>query len=119
MHIFFSGIGGVGIGPLALLALDAGHQVSGSDKSESDMTKLLEDRGVKVNFDQDSKSFATINQESPIDWFVYTAALKSEHPELAFAKKHDIKSSKRADFLNELLNEMNLKMVVYVVIYSK
>jgi len=111
MHIYFSGIGGVGIGPLALLALDAGHQVSGSDRSESDMTKLLEERGVSINLDQSTDKIEAINENSPIDWFVYTAALKSEHPELVFAKKHDIKSSKRADFLNELLNEMNLKMV--------
>jgi UDP-N-acetylmuramate-alanine ligase len=31
MHIYFSGIGGVGLGPLAEIARDAGYDVSGSD----------------------------------------------------------------------------------------
>jgi UDP-N-acetylmuramate-alanine ligase len=31
MHIYFSGIGGTAIGPLALIAKQAGYKVSGSD----------------------------------------------------------------------------------------
>ena len=38
MHIYFSGIGGTGIGPLAIIAQSAGLSVSGSDKQHSKYT---------------------------------------------------------------------------------
>ena len=72
MRIYFSGIGGVGIGPLAMLALDAGFFVSGSDLKESAMTEALQQRGVKVVIgQQDGSHIASIHSElNPIDWFV-------------------------------------------------
>ena len=42
MRIYFSGIGGVGIGPLAEIALDAGYSVYGSDREPSVMTRSLQ-----------------------------------------------------------------------------
>jgi len=41
MRIFFSGIGGTGIGPLALIAKQAGYEVSGSDKQNSQYIEYL------------------------------------------------------------------------------
>ena len=41
MNIYFSGIGGVGIGPLAEIALDAGYEVTGSDPAITPITKML------------------------------------------------------------------------------
>jgi UDP-N-acetylmuramate-alanine ligase len=35
MHVYFSGIGGAGIGPLAQIAHQAGYKVSGSDQQAS------------------------------------------------------------------------------------
>ena len=52
MRIYFSGIGGVGIGPLAEIALDAGYSVYGSDREPSVMTRSLQDIGVNISFDQ-------------------------------------------------------------------
>ena len=51
MRIYFSGIGGVGIGPLAEIALDAGYSVYGSDREPSVMTRSLQNRGVNISFD--------------------------------------------------------------------
>ena len=53
MNIYFSGIGGVGIGALAQLAQDAGHAVQGSDVAESLMSQQLRARGVAVELAQD------------------------------------------------------------------
>lgn len=111
MHIYFSGIGGVGIGPLAMLALDAGYDVSGSDAHESEMTKNLAKRGVDVYIGSDDSHIKSVNAENKIDWFVYTSALPSDHPELIFAKENNMKTSKRGDFLNELLEKLKLRMV--------
>lgn len=41
MNIYFCGIGGVGLGPLAEIALDAGYTVQGSDNAESLMIGAL------------------------------------------------------------------------------
>ena len=111
MHVYFSGIGGVGIGPLALLALDAGYTVSGSDAQESEMTKTLIQRGVKVYIGTDESNVKAVDHHEPIDWLVHTAALTNNHPELRYAKARGITISKRDAFLNQLLKELGLKMV--------
>ena len=41
MNIYISGISGTGLGPLALMAKDAGLSVSGSDLSEGAVTSEL------------------------------------------------------------------------------
>lgn len=112
MRIFFSGIGGVGIGPLAMLAFDAGHFVVGTDLAESDMTSQLKSRGALIQLGISDDAFIADQQnKAPIDWFVYSSALPKDHPEVLFAKSHGIKSSKRDEFINYLLAEKNLKLV--------
>lgn len=111
MHIYFSGIGGVAIGPLSEITLDAGHTVSGSDLSESLMTKQLSERGMNVAIGQDGSQIAAAHARQPIDWFVYTAALGDDHPELAFAAEHGIRASKRDELLAEIIEQKNLKLL--------
>ena len=119
MRVYFSGIGGVGIGPLAQLALDAGYEVSGSDLKESELTNALEKQGVNVAIGQDGSQIQAVHGESPIDWFVYSSALADNHPELVFAKKSGIKTSKRAEFLNLILKEKKLKLVAVAGTHGK
>ena len=111
MHIYFSGIGGVAIGPLAEIARDAGHTVSGSDLSESLMTKQLRDRGIDIVIGQDGSQIAEVHKNQPIDWLVYTAALPGDHPEIAFAQENGIRTSKRDELLAHIIREKNLKLI--------
>lgn len=111
MHIYFSGLGGVAIGPLAEIALDAGYTVSGSDITASLMTGHLEARGIDVSIGQDGSQIAARDASTPIDWFVYTAALPDDHPELAFAREQGIRTSKRDELLAEIIREKNLKLI--------
>lgn len=111
MHIYFSGLGGVAIGPLAEIAHDAGYTVSGSDLSKSLMTTQLSERGINVMIGQDGSQIARTHQTQPIDWFVYTAALPDSHPELAFAREHGIRTSKRDELLAEIMAQKNLKLI--------
>lgn len=111
MRIYFSGIGGVGIGPLAQIALDAGYEVLGSDIKESELTKALTDRGARVFIGQNGTEIATAHEDKPIDWFVYTAALTSDHPELRFTHDHNIKSTKRDELLAEIIKQKDLKLI--------
>lgn len=119
MHIYFSGIGGVGIGPLAMLALDAGYTVSGSDLQESEMTQMLTGRSAQVAISQDGTQVARAHEDQPIDWFVYSSALPEDHSELVFAHDNGIKTSKRADFLNQLIAEKNLQLIAVAGTHGK
>lgn len=123
MHIFFSGIGGSGIGPLALIAHQAGYEVSGSDKQDSDYIKYLKERGITdVHIGQSEENIDAAHKQKPIDWLVYSSAIPKEnpdHPELKFAEKANIKNSKRDEFLNHLLKEKNLKLVAVAGTHGK
>lgn len=111
MHIYFSGIGGVAIGPLAEIARAAGYDVSGSDLSRSLMIDQLAEQGIDVHIGQDGSQIAATHEANPIDWFVYTAALPDDHPELAFAREHDIRTSKRDELIAEIIREKDLKLI--------
>jgi UDP-N-acetylmuramate--alanine ligase len=91
MHIFFSGVGGMGIGPLALIALQAGYTVSGSDKQQSSYLDTLQKKGLtNLYVGQSEDAIAKMHDKNPIDWIVYSSAVEkeqTEHPELIFAKK--------------------------------
>lgn len=111
MNIYFSGLGGVGIGPLAEIAFDAGHEVQGSDSAQSPLTEELTARGIRVTFNQDGSFLREVHAKQPLDWFVYTAALPQDHPELITATELGIRTAKRDVFLAEFLKVHNLKLL--------
>ena len=111
MNIYFSGIGGVGIGPLAQIAKDAGHTVLGSDTNEGLITSELKRSGVNVNIGQDGSFLKEQQKIAPLDWFVYTAALPKDHPEIIAAKELGIRSGKRDEFLADFIESHNLKLI--------
>lgn len=119
MNIYFSGIGGVGIGPLAQIARDAGNTVQGSDPSESLTTRKLQAQGVAVDTNQDGTFLQACHDAQPIDWLVYTASLPSDHPELLLAKKLGIKTSKRDELLAHIIQEKNLKLIAVAGTHGK
>ncbi|MGK2896544.1 MAG: Mur ligase domain-containing protein [Candidatus Saccharimonadales bacterium] len=119
MNIYFSGIGGVAIGPLAEIALDAGYSVQGSDLQKSLTTKELTDRGVAISYNQDGKSLKTSHENNPIDWFVYTSALPGNHPELTLARALGIKTAKRDELLAHIISEKNLKLLAIAGTHGK
>jgi UDP-N-acetylmuramate--alanine ligase len=119
MHIYFSGIGGVGIGPLARIARDIGHSVTGSDAEESRNTKALALEGIDVQIGQSEATISRIHNDDPIDWFVYTSGLPADHPELLFAKQNGIKTAKRDEMINLFLEQNQLKMLAVAGTHGK
>lgn len=122
-HVYFSGIGGAGIGPLALIAHQAGYKVSGSDKQDSSYIEYLINHGISdIHIGQNWDQIAAVNQRSPIDWIIYSSAVPKEnpnHPELEFARENGIQKSKRDDFLNDLLQETGQKMIAVAGTHGK
>jgi len=120
MNIYFSGIGGVAIGPLSEIALDAGYEVQGSDKNSSLVTEQLERRGIPIAIgDQDGSFLQERHDRQTIDWFIYTAALPEGHPELVLAKELGIKVAKRDELLAHIINEKNLKLIAVAGTHGK
>ena len=111
MNIYFSGLGGVGIGPLAQIARDAGENVIGSDIAEGLVTQELRSQGVAVHIGQDGSFLQECQDKNPLDWFVYTSALPEDHAELVLAKKLGIRIAKRDVFLAEFIKEKQLKLI--------
>ena len=119
MNIYFSGIGGVGIGPLAEIAFDAGYEVAGSDLEESLVTNQLRQNGVKINIGQDGSFLQSQHDIKAIDWFVHTAALPANHPELVLARKLGIRIAKRDELLALIIEDKGLKLIAVAGTHGK
>ena len=119
MRIYFSGIGGVGIGPLAEIAFDAGYSILGSDIHAGLMTQELEKRGIAISYDQSGEFLRAQHADKPIDWLVYTAALPDDHPELVAARQLGIHTAKRDELLSEIIREKNLKLIAVAGTHGK
>jgi len=120
MRIYFSGIGGVAIGPLAEIARDAGYDVVGSDLAASLVTEQLEQSGITIYIGpQDGKSLRNEHAIAPIDYFVYTAALPLEHAELAAARELGIAAVKRDGLLAKIIAEKHLPLIAVAGTHGK
>jgi UDP-N-acetylmuramate--alanine ligase len=119
MHLYFSGIGGSGLSPLAHISIDCGFAVSGSDREFSGNLVDLEARGAQYSLEQSQVEIAKIHQKNPIDWIVVTSALPENHPHILFAKQYGIKISKRHDLINLILEQKQLKLIAVAGTHGK
>ena len=120
MNIYFSGIGGVGLSPLAQMALDAGYSVTGSDMSAGLATDELAGLGIQVHIgEQDGTYLRKIHSNTPIDFFVYTAALPSNHPELVAARELGLRVVKRDGLIAHIINESGQKLIAIAGTHGK
>lgn len=119
MHIYFAGIGGTGLYPLADLARQAGFKISGSDLSDSHNLKLLRQAKVEVSQDQTGDWLKQIHQQSPIDWLVYTSTMPEDHPELLVARQLGIKTSKRDQLISQIIKQHDFKLIAVAGTHGK
>jgi len=97
--IHFIGIGGISMSGLAQVALRRGFKITGSDRSESEITKKLKTLGATVYTGHDAKN---VNGASLV---VHTAAVHDDNPEMAEAKRQGIRLVDRAEFLGAIMKE--------------
>jgi len=120
MKIYISGISGTGMGPLALMAKDAGMTVFGSDQAAGAITNELTNAGINLCLGEQDGSFLQARAKNEgVDWFVYTSALPEDHPELVLAKKLKLKISKRDEFISFLIKKLKLKLVAVAGTHGK
>lgn len=107
VRVYFIGIGGISMSGLAEILLSEGFTVSGSDRAPSDLTRTLEERGVTVFYGQREE-----NLTGDIDLVVYTAAIKSDNPELVAAKKKNLPTLTRAELLGQMMKNYKTPIAV-------
>jgi len=90
------GIGGTGMSGMAEILLYHGFSISGCDSAEQEILDHLRDRGAVISIGHNPDHVI----ES--DVVVYSSAVPTDHPELAFARKSRIPTIKRAEMLGEL-----------------
>ena len=93
-HLYFVGIGGAGMAPLALLAHHLGFKVSGSDREANDKTDELRHRGICVKIDHRAG-----NLPPETELLVYSSAVADDNPERVEALRHRIPQIRRGEFL--------------------
>lgn len=102
-HIHFIGIGGIGVSGLAEYFLRNGCKVSGSDMTETHITKRLESLGAIVSIGHRSE-----NIPADANVIVYSSAVKNSNPEMARAHELGLKTIRRAEMLGEIVNDKYL-----------
>ena len=118
MKVYFSGISGVGIGPLAELAQDAGMTVCGSDMSRGTISDELAARNIPIAYGPQDGSFLR-EQLDGLDWFVHTSALPKDHIEIQIAREAGVRVSKRDEFIVEFIKQHNQKLVAVAGTHGK
>lgn len=96
-HIFFVGIGGIGMSGIAEILLKRGYKVSGSDKELTDLTDYLQQLGATVY-----EGHAAENIKN-VDVLVYSSAVKSDNPERMKARQEKIPEIRRAEMLAQVI----------------
>ena len=98
-HIYFIGIGGIGMSAIARYYNAKGFKVSGYDKTPSPLTEALEQEGIDVHY-EDNIDFVPKDVKDTL--VVYTPAVPKDMGELVFVQKNGYRVIKRSQMLGEI-----------------
>lgn len=96
-HVFCIGIGGIGVSGLAELLHQQGVQVSGSDITETAITKRLHALGIPVFYSHDTKNVGDA------DCVIYSSAVSKNNPERLYAAEKNIQQMTRGELLASVM----------------
>ncbi len=95
--VHFVGIGGIGMSGIAEILLSQGFEISGSDKSLSEVTNRLSGLGIKVYEGHSPENL------KDADVLVYSSAVTPDNPEVKAAAERKIPIIKRSEMLAECM----------------
>lgn len=107
-HIYFLGIGGIGMSALARFFNASGKQVCGYDKYESELTSTLIAEGINIHFEENVDLIPVqikkaIAKESVL--IVWTPAVPLEHIEFVWFQSNGFNIMKRAQVLGLIVDQ--------------
>lgn len=106
-HIYFLGIGGIGMSALASYFADKKAVVSGYDKTPSVITDRLIQQGISINFDEKTEAIPEAFTQKEHTLVVLTPAIPSHHPQYQYFKSNDFQILKRSEVLGYIFNSRN------------
>ena len=92
--VYFIGIGGIGMSAIARYFHAKGIQVSGYDRTKTELTSELESEGINIHYHEDVNIIP-----KDVDLIVYTPAVPKDHAELEYYQNNGYKVVKRSDVL--------------------
>ncbi len=98
-NIYFIGIGGIGMSAIARYYRFKGLNVSGYDRTPSELTAELEKEGIGVHFDDDPSRIPADVEHTLV---VYTPAVPGDLGEMVYAKERGYRIIKRSRMLGEI-----------------
>jgi UDP-N-acetylmuramate--alanine ligase len=106
-HIYFLGIGGIGMSALARFFLASGKSVSGYDKTETELTGELQREGIEIHFEESVSGIPEVVKSSPVEnvLVVWTPAVPVDHAELVWLKQNGFTIMKRAQVLGLIVGQ--------------
>ncbi len=97
--IHFVGIGGTGMSAIARVLLERGENVTGSDREDSSLAQNLRAAGAKITIGHDARN---INGAARV---IRSSAIADDNVEIQAAHAKNLLVLKRAQFLNEVLED--------------
>lgn len=112
MNIFISGIGGSGAYYLAKYYIILGNKVTGSDLEMNQRIENLISNNCEIyNGSANNDFIEKIYKDNGIDLYIYSSALKEDHPERRFVNKRNIKQYEVGE-LTDILIKNFLKNIL-------
>ena len=99
-HIYFLGIGGIGMSALARYFKKIEIIVSGYDRECTELTKKLEAEGMKIHYETNTDLIP-----DKIDLVIYTPAISQYDEEMAFLRRSEAPLLKRSEALQLILKD--------------
>lgn len=106
LRVHLIGIGGTGLRAIATVLLEAGIQVSGSDRVESGGMQTLASLGARLFIGQSAENIEALANTLPgalPDVVLISSAVQPENPEVQAAMQRNLPVVKRLEFLPALL----------------
>ena len=105
-HIYFIGIGGIGMSALARYFNQIGKKVAGYDRSTTTLTKQLQMEGMSITDFSETDAIPHPYRNASNTLVVYTPAVSAAHPMLTYFKDEGFECLKRAQVLGLISQEM-------------
>jgi len=104
-HVYFVGIGGIGMSALARYFVALDKKVAGYDKTPSAITKSLEDLGITICFEEEVTAIPKAFLDKEKTLVVYTPAIPKGHKQLGYFENQGFDIIKRAAVLGAITKD--------------
>ncbi len=105
-HIYFVGIGGIGMSALARFFHAKGFGVAGYDRTESALTRSLQSEGIAVNYADEAAAIPEAFRNTMHTLVVRTPAVPQDLPQYQYFVQAGFTIQKRAEVLGLITKQM-------------